>query len=154
MTERLGSFASESTATLSPQEHLISELDRLEYSHRAAAERSAETVGDAAMRQQQAEEKAILLRDGALMESGEHYKTKLGRGLSDEGLQKHQRENTLASALTAKNIEILAAVDRAEGRLLEARRGARSDESMVVAVLGDLGREPADARVPRKTAPG
>ena len=150
VTERLSSFTSESTATQSPQEHLSSELDRLEYSLSAAAERSAETVGETAMRQQRAEEKAILLRDDALMESGEHYKTKLGRGLSDDGLQR-DRAAELSRSLTSHNMERLAAGDRVNGRIAAARL-----EPGLVVKLGGEGRagEDAESRVAQSSMPG
>ncbi|KAK5135397.1 hypothetical protein LTR08_005339 [Meristemomyces frigidus] len=131
------SFTSESSTVQTPQEHLSSELHRLEYSHRAAAERSAETAGDSEMRVKQAEEKATSLRDDALIGSGEHYKTMLGRGVSDEG---HQREKEVSSpsALTAENMERHAAADyvggRAVGRIAGLKHDDSNDSSLIVMV--------------------
>ncbi|KAI7278063.1 hypothetical protein KC345_g6207 [Hortaea werneckii] len=75
------SFTSEN-ASASPADHLSSELDRLDYMQRAAAQRSEETPSDKAMRQQRAEEKAMALRDDALRLSAEDPKTQVGgRGI-------------------------------------------------------------------------
>ena len=151
VAERLTSFTSDTTTVQSQQEHLSSELDRLEYSQRAAAERSTETVGDSVIRQQEAEEKAISLRDDALIKSGEHYTTKLGRGASDEALQmRHPSSN----ALTRENIEMLAAGDRAREQGAVARHEGSSYESTLVVELGDAVGEGAGSRVARKSAPG
>ena len=89
----------------SPQEHLTSELDRLEFAHRAAFDRSTETANDLAMKHQQAEEKAISLRDDVLMESGEDPKTRLGRGMSDEHYHLDSAPANESNALTAENME-------------------------------------------------
>ncbi|KAK4565568.1 hypothetical protein LTR86_004185 [Recurvomyces mirabilis] len=89
------SFLSEGS-TVSPQDQLTSELDRLEAYHRNAFARSSEAPGDIAIRRQKAEEKAITLRDDVLLEAGEDPKTKTGKshGGSDTG-----------HALTTENME-------------------------------------------------
>ena len=84
------------------QEQLASEVDRLSFA-RYKIERSSETVGERALRHQQNEEKAISLRDDALLESGDDPKHHFGRGLSD-GSQHHNAEATAANALTTENM--------------------------------------------------
>jgi CheY-like chemotaxis protein len=104
------SFTSEASSMPSPQEQLVSKLDRIEFAHRAAFENASETANDRAMHQQQAEEKAITLRDDVLKESGEDPKTKLGRGVSDENPYDH--EGGESSALTTENMEKFSRNDR------------------------------------------
>ncbi|KAK5116305.1 hypothetical protein LTR85_009277 [Meristemomyces frigidus] len=152
------SFASDNSNPQS-HEHLSSELDRLEYAHRAAAERSAESAGDSAIRHQQAEEKAISLRDDALIESGDNYKTKLGRGVSEEN--NHEREkDTSTSALTAENMQRLAGADRSVNRVAKLRHEVSNDSSLAVMVGEDGQTSQAQSHhsnlnpVHRKSAPG
>ena len=125
------SFLSElSSDLLSPHEHLSSELDRLEFAHRAAIERSSESAGDIALRQQQAEEKAISLRNGLLIESGEDPKTKLGRGVSDDG-HHHDFEKSNSTALTAENMQKLGQTRKQDGG------GQDGGNSSVAVTTGD-----------------
>jgi len=87
-------------------EHLMSKLDRLEFAHRAAVEQSSKDPGELAFAAQQAEEKAISLRDDILIESGEDPKTKFGRGIGDENQGREKGSDAAASdhALTAENM--------------------------------------------------
>jgi CheY-like chemotaxis protein len=99
------SFTSESSVSLqTPQEHLASEVDRLEFvnSHRFAA--SSESNSERVERQQRAEEQAMSLRDHELIESGEDPKTKLGKGVGEE-IPNDQTPST--TALTMENMEQL-----------------------------------------------
>lgn len=93
------SFASD--ALENRQEHLTSELDRLEFVHRSSVQTSSESVSDRALRQQAAEEQAIALRDHELIEAGEDPKTKLGRGVNDSN---KDDETPATSALTTENV--------------------------------------------------
>lgn len=127
-----------------PHEQITSELDRLEFAHRAAAERSAETAGDSAIRHQQAEEKAISLRDDALIESGDHYKTKVGRGRGDEDHRERDKDTAPGSALTAENMQRLAATDRSVDRVAKLQREP-SDGSSLAVMVGE------DAQTPQMT---
>jgi len=124
------SFVSDNSQQ-TPEEQLTSELDRLEYSHRAAVERSAETAGDSVLRAQKAAEKASALRDDVLIESGDDPKTRLGRGVSDDS-PREAGENGLQ--LTAENMQKLAATDR-----LKQLKREGTDDSSMVATLGDNG---------------
>ena len=136
------SFMSESSSNLqSPQKHLSSELDRLDFAHRAAFERSSESAGDLALRHQQAEEKAISLRDDLLIESGEDPKTRLGRGISDGGHHHHEGETTGPDALTAENMQKFAQNDRM-AQLKKEGSGLTGDNSSVDATMGDNGTLP------------
>lgn len=74
------SFETNVSSVESPQDHLMSELDRLEFTHRNALERSSETGDGEAMRKHRAEEKAMALRDEMLIQSAEDPKEQLGRG--------------------------------------------------------------------------
>lgn len=127
------SFLSD-TASQSPQEQLSSELDRLESYQRAALERSTEDAGDAVIRQQAAEEKAMSLRDDVLIESGEDPKTKLGRGVSEEGHQQTGATAEGGQALTAENMQRHAA----SGQVAKLRRQSTGDEGdSLAATLGE-----------------
>ncbi|KAI7380471.1 hypothetical protein KC332_g17185 [Hortaea werneckii] len=111
------SFTSEN-ASASPADHLSSELDRLDYMQRAAAQRSEETPSDKAMRQQRAEEKAMALRDDALRLSAEDPKTQVGgRGIREERYEKADggadegratEEGPGNAALTVENMQKLS----------------------------------------------
>ncbi|KAI7408692.1 hypothetical protein KC336_g13021 [Hortaea werneckii] len=111
------SFTSEN-ASASPADHLSSELDRLDYMQRAAAQRSEETASDKAMRQQRAEEKAMALRDDALRLSAEDPKTQVGgRGIREERYEKADggadegratEEGPGNAALTVENMQKLS----------------------------------------------
>nr|POE48330.1 two-component system protein a [Quercus suber] len=121
------SFVSESSsARQDPQEHLSSELDRLEFAHRAAIEQSA---GDLALQQQAAEEKAISLRDDVLIESGEDPKLKLGH----RNVPPTNDEDTRGK-LTQENMLKFSQTDRLKQ---EERKQTMDDgSSSIVATLG------------------
>ena len=128
------SFTMSDSSTQSPQEQLNSSLDRLEAYHRQAIERSSTAPGDDALRRQQAEEKAISLRDDALIESGEDPKSKVGRG---EG---HDTTASGQQALTAENMEKLAGSsgDRVSQLKRKGTLGDTSaDSDSVAATQGD-----------------
>lgn len=129
------SFTSDGSSMQSPQDHLSSELTRLEFAHRAAFEHSAESADALAERHQQAEEKAIALRDDALIESGEDPKTRLGRGISDEG-HHHDADEKGADALTAENLQSFADNDRMS-KLKRAESGLEGDASSMDATFGE-----------------
>ena len=132
------SFISESSSTMkSPQEQLSSELDRLEFAHRAAFEQSSESPADMAMRQQKAEEKAISLRDDVLMESGEDPKKRLGRGRSEEGQHSSEMERSNSNALTAENMQKFAQNDRMATLKREESGEFDEDTSSVNVTVGD-----------------
>jgi CheY-like chemotaxis protein len=103
------SYNSQSTGSHeSPQDHLSSELDRLEYSQRTALERSHESVSDKAERQEQAEEKAMSLRDNLLMGAGDDPRKRLGRGPSEQNI--HDAEGATSAQshmLTTANMQAL-----------------------------------------------
>jgi CheY-like chemotaxis protein/anti-sigma regulatory factor (Ser/Thr protein kinase) len=141
------SFVSE-TSTQSPQDHLASELDRLEAYHRHAIERSSEAPGDIAIRRQEAEEKAISLRDDLLLESAEDPKTKLGRGVSDEH---HHNSTEAGQALTTENMQKFGANDRTTAALKRTDTGG--DDESVAATAGDSGSTSASL-APRLSASG
>jgi CheY-like chemotaxis protein len=129
------SFRSDTSSTMqSPQDRLSSELNRLEFAHRAAFERSSESAGELAMRHQQAEEKAISLRDDALIEAGDDPKTKLGRGVSEDG--HHDAEGTSSDALTTENMQLFAHNDRM-AQLRNERAVVDGDNSSVEAAMGE-----------------
>jgi signal transduction histidine kinase/DNA-binding response OmpR family regulator len=129
------SFRSDTSSTMqSPQDRLSSELNRLEFAHRAAFERSSESAGELAMRHQQAEEKAISLRDDALIEAGDDPKTKLGRGVSEDG--HHDAEGTSSDALTTENMQLFAQNDRM-AQLRNERAVVDGDNSSVEAAMGE-----------------
>ena len=131
------SFASASSNLQTPQERLDMELDRLEFAHRAAFERSSESANDLALRHQQNEEKAIALRDDLLLQSGEDPKTRLGRGVSEE--DHHHHDGTMSkespAALTAENIEKHAR----SGRVATLRKedSRETENSSLVATTGE-----------------
>jgi CheY-like chemotaxis protein len=125
------------TPVQSPTEQLNSELDRLEFAHRAAFERSSDTAGDAAIKQQQAEEKAITLRDDALMESGDDPRTHLGRGASDESYHHLDGDHIVSDALTKENMQRFTGIEETA----DAKRGSSGldDLESVGATFGDTG---------------
>jgi CheY-like chemotaxis protein len=127
--------ASDSSSMQTPQDRLSSELDRLEFAHRAAFERSSESTGVLALRHQQAEEKAISLRDDALIESGEDPKTRLGRGIGEEG-HYHEAGGQSSDALTTENMQRFAQNDRMASLRREAS-GLEGDNSSVEAKFGE-----------------
>jgi CheY-like chemotaxis protein len=127
--------ASESSRMQSPQDRLFSELDRLEFAHRAAFEQSSESTGVLALRHQQAQEKAMLLRDDALIESGEDPRTRLGRGFSEEG-HHYEAEEQRSDALTTENMQRFAQNDRMSS-LKREESGLEGDNSSIEAKFGE-----------------
>ncbi|KAK5112513.1 hypothetical protein LTR62_004270 [Meristemomyces frigidus] len=128
------SFLSEGSSTVSPQEQLTSELDRLEEYHRNAMARSSEAPGDIAIRRQQAEEKAITLRDDVLLESGEDPKRRLGR--AGGGVE-------VGQALTRANMAILGGGGGRRGVGMGGLRregtGEAEDRHSIAATAGEVG---------------
>ena len=131
----LSSFASESSAR-SPEEQISSGLDRLDFAHRAAFQRSSESAGDIALRKEQLDEKAMSLRNDALLESAEDPRSRLGRGISDEG-PRSDEETSSANALTTENMQKLALNDRMATLRREESGLEGADDSSVNATLGD-----------------
>ncbi|KAH9828758.1 Motif C-terminal to PAS motifs [Teratosphaeria destructans] len=133
-----------SESSQSTQEHLASELDRLEYTQRAAIDRSTKDPGEAALDRQQQEEKAIALRDDVLIESGDDPKYKTGRSGTDEA-HSHNHATTRQSQqgaragpqdhkLTAENMQKFAAGDR----LGSLRREVSDDQGSMIASAGSM----------------
>ena len=129
------SFMSNASTMQTSEEHLTSELDRLDFAHRAALERSSETANDSVHRQHQQEEKAISLRDDVLMESGADPRMHLGRHLSD-GDYHHEAPATISSALTTENMQRFARNDRM-ATLRKEHSGSWDDESSANATIGE-----------------
>ncbi|KAK4498803.1 hypothetical protein PRZ48_009313 [Zasmidium cellare] len=131
------SFASDNSSALNQQDHLSSELDRLEFVHRSSVQTSSESVSDRALRQQAAEEQAIALRDHELIEAGEDPKTRLGRGVSEA------QQESPTSALTTENVGKLDMVDQRMAKLRKEHTGGGGflhhdgDGSSVVATKAD-----------------
>jgi hypothetical protein len=145
------SFTSDSSNMQSPKDHLSSELTRLEFAHRAAFETSSESAGTLAERHQKAEEKAISLRDDALIESGEDPKTRLGRGISDEG-HHHDAEEKSSDALTTENLQTFAQNDRMS-KLRREESVLEGDTSSVDATFGESQSGGVISRVSTITSP-
>ncbi|KAK6416627.1 hypothetical protein LTR81_009850 [Elasticomyces elasticus] len=128
-------------AIQSPHDQLANEVDRLESYQRTALERSSEAPGDKALRRQEAEEKAITLRDDALVESGDNPRERVGA---------HEKSGSAGSgskgqgqALTTANIQILA------GTKANGAHRTDGDAVSVAATFGDAGTENSTA--PRRT---
>lgn len=98
------SFETNVSSVESPQDHLASELDRLEYTHRNALERSSETSDGVAMRKHRAEEKAMALRDEVLLHAAEDPKDQLGRGENPLVNEKDETVDT-THKLTSENMQ-------------------------------------------------
>lgn len=132
------SFLSEtSSSAQKPEQHLTSEIDRLEFAHRAAVERSSASASDLALREQQAEEKAITLRDDILIESGDDPKTRIGRNASDDGQGYHRNGGRSSeNALTAENMAKFAQSDRL-AQLKRDSTALETDNSSVNVTIGD-----------------
>ena len=145
------SFTSDSSNMQSPKDHLSFELTRLEFAHRAAFEHSSESVDTRAERLQQAEEKAILLRDDVLIESGEDPRTRLGRGISDDG-HHHDAEEKSLDALTTENLQTFAQNDRMS-KLKREESGQDGDNSSVDAMFGESQSGGPISRVSTTTSP-
>jgi len=115
------SFNSQSTGSHeSPQDHLSSELDRLEYKQRALLERSYESAGDTAMREHEAEEKAMSLRDDLLIEAAVDPRKRLGRGLSEQNI--HDAEDQASSKSHMLTTENMQKLDHTGGSALNKKR--------------------------------
>ncbi|PIA93074.1 Hybrid signal transduction histidine kinase J [Cercospora beticola] len=145
-TSFTGSEASSNLVT--PQEHLSSEVDRLEFvnNHRFAA--SSETTSERADRQIRAEEQAMSLRDHELIEAGEDPKTKLGKGLGDDA---HQGEPPgTATALTEANMEKFEMKDRIEQL---KRADTDGENSSMMATIAETEGSALPARLQRSMAP-
>lgn len=130
----------------SPQDHLSSELDRLEYNQRNALERSAESAGDTAERKQRAEEKAISLRNDMLKESGDNPKTKVGRGPQEYDQSRRESEE---NKLTLANVRKFDGQGDAPKYGKAVRHKDSIDSSVAVTVGGDVG----GASLPPSNAP-
>lgn len=98
------SFETNVSSVESPQDHLTSELDRLEYTQRNALERSSETGNGEAMRKHHAEEKAMALRDDMLIHSAEDPKEQLSRGEVPLANEKEEPVDT-SHWLTSENMQ-------------------------------------------------
>ncbi|KAK3114030.1 hypothetical protein LTR53_008069 [Teratosphaeriaceae sp. CCFEE 6253] len=138
------SFISDESAP-SPQEQFESQLDRLETFQRTAMERSSEDPGDKETRRQEAEEKAITLRDDALMGSGEDPKTRVG---SHENAESHAESS--GQALTAENMQKLSGRD---GELQRQDSDALTDTASLLAMFGDGANVSSRALTRASTAP-
>lgn len=121
-----------------PQEQLASEVDRLSFA-RYKIEHSSESEGDRALRHQQNEEKAISLRDDALIESGDDPKHHLGLGKSDGSQNHHSAEPTSGTALTTENMHELEQTFEKADPLKKFKRQDSGDEvdSSLAATAGD-----------------
>ncbi|KAF2217723.1 hypothetical protein CERZMDRAFT_31705 [Cercospora zeae-maydis SCOH1-5] len=137
-----------SSNLVTPQDHLSSEVDRLEFvnSHRFAA--SSETTSERADRQIRAEEQAMSLRDHELIEAGEDPKTRLGKGVGDDA---HQVEQPGAStALTEANMEKFERKDR----MAQLKRvDTDGENSSMMATIAETEGSALPAHLQRSMAP-
>lgn len=109
------SFETNVSSIESPEDHIMSELDRLEFTHRNALERSSETADGIAMRKHRAEEKAMALRDDMLIQSAEDPKDNIGR--TEHSLSTEASEPVDTSHwLTSENMQKLYGGDDRAGR--------------------------------------
>ncbi|WPH02500.1 two-component system protein a [Acrodontium crateriforme] len=127
------SFISDHSSRQSAEEQLSSELDRLEYAQRTMLERSSETAGDSAIRAQRAEEKAIALRDGVLIEAGEDPKTIYRHEHHHHPEREKPAAISKGDALTAENMQKFTRT----AQLKRDRPKDESDADSLVATLGD-----------------
>ncbi|RMX71474.1 hypothetical protein D0869_15598 [Hortaea werneckii] len=138
------SFTSEN-ASISPADHLSSELDRLDYMQQAADARSSETPSDKALRQQRAEEKAMALRDDALRQSAEDPKTQFGRGIRKESYEKGSggEEATPEGPANALTVENMQKHSLSGGRIARLKKDDSREEetSSLEVALGGSGGE-------------
>lgn len=122
------------------QEQLDSEVDRLSFA-RYKIEHSSESDGDRAMRHQRNEEKAISLRDDALIESGDDPKNHLGRGGSEGSHHHSAAEQSSSTKLTTANMQEHEQTYEKADPLKKFRRQAsgeqEEDGSSVNATLAD-----------------
>lgn len=140
--------ASETSSNLvTPQEHLSSEVDRLEFVNQQRFATSSETDSERANRQIKAEEQAMSLRDHELIEAGEDPKTKLGKGVGEEA----QTPQGAGIALTEANMEKFDMRDRM-GQL--RRENTDDQNSSIMATLAETeGQGFASHALQRSTAP-
>jgi hypothetical protein len=108
------SFGTNVSSVESPQDHLINELDRLEYTQRNALERSSETADVVAMRKQTAEEKAMSLRDDMLIQSADSPRNQLGRVESSVAIDKDGADQ-MSHSLTSENMQKKYGADQLPG---------------------------------------
>jgi PAS domain S-box-containing protein len=129
------SFNSDASSTMqSTEEHLSSEVDRLEFVHSESVKQSVESAAERIERQQKAEEQAIALRDHELIEAGEDPKTKLGR-VVDESLV--EASQPARDALTTENVRMHARSAPMARLLREA--DLEEDHSSAMATQADTG---------------
>ncbi|KAI5366460.1 Putative PAS domain, signal transduction response regulator, receiver domain, CheY-like superfamily [Septoria linicola] len=138
-----------SSSLMTPQDHLTSEVDRLEFVNSARFAQSSESTSERADRQIRAEEQAMSLRDHELIESGENPRTKLGKGVGDDAHQGEHAERS-GTALTEANMEKFEMRDRM-GQL--RRENTDGDNSSMMATLAETEAVGAAAQVHRSMAP-
>ncbi len=95
---------------------------------------SSDSAGDVALKRQQAEEKAISLRDDVLLESGTDPRTRLGRHLSDESHQ-NDTNDSISNALTTENMQRFSQTNRMAK--LRREESAELDGSSLNVSVGD-----------------
>jgi hypothetical protein len=127
------SFETNLSSVESPQDHLISELDRLEYTQRNALERSSETADVVAMRKQTAEEKAMSLRDDMLIQSADSPRNQLGRVESSVAIDK-DGEDQMSHSLTSENMQKKYGSDQLPGNNDQHRLSMDVDTASSLAV--------------------
>jgi CheY-like chemotaxis protein len=135
------SFETSVSSIESPQDHLISELDRLEYTQRNALERSSETADVVAMRKQTAEEKAMSLRDDMLIQSADSPRHQLGRVESSVAIDKDGADQ-MSHSLTSENMQKKYGADQLPGNNDQHRL------SMDVDAVSSLAVEPSNPPPP------
>jgi len=126
------SFETNVSSVESPQDHLISELDRLEYTQRNALERSSETADVVAMRKQNAEEKAMSLRDDMLIQSADNPRHHLGRVESSVAIDKDGADE-MSHSLTNENMQKKYGTDQLPGNNDEKRLSMSVDNASSLA---------------------
>jgi CheY-like chemotaxis protein len=135
------SFETSVSSIESPQDHLINELDRLEYTQRNALERSSETADVVAMRKQTAEEKAMSLRDDMLIQSADSPRHQLGRVESSVAIDKDGADQ-MSHSLTSENMQKKYGADQLPGNNDQHRL------SMDVDAVSSLAVEPSNPPPP------
>jgi CheY-like chemotaxis protein len=141
------SFDTNVSSVESPQDHLISELDRLEYTQRNALERSSETADVVAMRKQTAEEKAMSLRDDMLIQSADSPRNQLGRVESSVAIDKDGADR-MSHSLTSENMQKKYGTDQ------QPRNNDPNRLSMSVENASSLVVEPSNPPPPSSITPG
>jgi len=127
------SFETSVSSIESPQDHLIIELDRLEYTQRNALERSSDTADVVAMRKQTAEEKAMSLRDDMLIQSADSPRHQLGRVESSVAIEKDGADQ-MSHSLTSENMQKKYGVDQLPGNNDQHRLSMDVDAASSLAV--------------------